>query len=256
MVRVELPLNRVEAPYSLSDVRVPLEGYGLYYSVYRAIVKKVEDDFVVVSIPSLGIDELPTRANYHFNLVRPLADGSEKGKSTVHFKPQEGDVLLVAFEGGRLEYPVFLGYLHSSKLDSNFFKEDGKIPDFYIRSRSGHLVVFDDTQNSEKIVIKDKDRTVDITIEKEQLTIKVGEFLIRVKNGEIIEIKGKKIKLWNGNAVEPAVLGEKLVNFLRELLQLLSQHTHPPNSPPTQAAQFASKARELKNLLSKVNTIE
>lgn len=248
--------------YSLGDVRFPLEAYGLYYSVYRAVVKSVDEkaNIIKVSIPSLNISELSVGINYLVNSSRLIAGGRSKGKKVATFQalPRENDVLLVTFEGGNLSYPIILGYLHpTEKADGEFLKDDdGKVYETFFRSRSGHLVVFDDTENSEKIVIENQDKSVKVLIEKDHVNIKVKDFQIDINGGEEIIIEGKKIKLWNKGSVEPAVLGNKLVSFLRELLQLLAQHTHPPNSPPAQASQFAQKIKTLNDLLSKVNSIE
>jgi len=248
--------------YSLSDVRFPLEAYGLYYSVYRAVVKSVDEktNMIKVSIPSLNISELPVSINYLVNSVRSIAGGRSKGKKIATFQvlPRKDDILLVTFEGGNLSHPIILGYLHpTEEADGEFLKDDNdKVYETFFRSRSGHLVVFDDTENSEKIMIENQDKSVKILIEKDHVNIKVKNFQVDIKGDDEIVIEGKKIKLWNKGSVEPAVLGNKLVSFLRELLQLLAQHTHPPNSPPAQASQFAQKIKALNDLLSKVNSIE
>ena len=53
----------------------------------------------------------------------------------------------------------------------------GKVNKRVIKSRSGHVIILDDTQGSEQIIIRDKNAKNDIVIESngDKMTIKVGQ---------------------------------------------------------------------------------
>ena len=79
--------------------------------------------------------------------------GNEMGG---YFLPEVGDEVLVAFENGDIDHPVILGTLWSGKMKPPEKNSDGKNNRRLIKSRSGHLVILDDKNGSEKIEIIDK----------------------------------------------------------------------------------------------------
>lgn len=79
--------------------------------------------------------------------------GNERGG---YFLPEVEDEVLVAFENGDIDHPVILGALWSGKMKPPENNSDGKNNRRLIKSRSGHLVILDDTDGSEKIEIIDK----------------------------------------------------------------------------------------------------
>ena len=122
------------------------------------------------------------------------------GKRGSFFRPEKDDEVLVAFEQGDPNRPYILGSLWS--------KPDPPPPDDgeptknnwrQIKSRSGHILRFDDTSGKEKIEILDKDnkRTVviDASAEKIQITCNPGDVEISAPMGTVkVDAKTVTIK--------------------------------------------------------------
>jgi uncharacterized protein involved in type VI secretion and phage assembly len=102
--------------------------------------------------------------------------GSDRGS---FFLPEAGDHLLVAFEHGDINYPFVLGALWTSGQRPPFDNADGKNNIRAIKSRSGHLLIFDDNdeENKEKIIIK-TNKGYEII-----LNDGAGEILIKTRGG-------------------------------------------------------------------------
>ena len=107
----------------------------------------------------------------HWARIAVLMAGNQRG---TYFLPEIGDEVLVAFENGDIERPFVLGGLwngQDSPPDSN---SDGKNNKRLIKSRSGHIVRFDDTDGAEKIEIIDKSGNNAITFDTANNTIKIA----------------------------------------------------------------------------------
>ena len=234
-----------------------LEQHGLYYGIYRGIIKKYDEKNLQlgIEIPSLGL-EVSIGIDYYYNFAFPFASGV----AGLHFDPKVGDGVYIAFENGCVAYPIILGYFHKanelSGLGNKFDEGDLGRRVLQFKTRSGHEVNFIDEKDKESIEISNHDKSVKVLIQKKKIAITIGEARIYVDEKGNVEIKGKKIKLHNGGTVEPSVLGEQLKNFLAKLLDILTKHTHAPNSPPAQAGEFLRFKMELDKLLSKINEIE
>lgn len=77
---------------------------------------------------------------------------------------------------------------------------------------------------------RDKDRPASLA-EGEACIYSVGKFEIRVAKD--------RVQIGKDGTYETAVVGEKLTEFLTELMTQLIQHTHPaPGAPPTNVAAF------------------
>lgn len=115
---------------------------------------------------------LETDESYWARVVTPMA-GNDMG---VYFIPEVDDEVLVAFIDGNIEYPIIIGSLwnqsdippeSNSNAENNIRK---------IKSRSGHEINFDDSENGNgklellsasghKIVLDDKSGSENILIE-------------------------------------------------------------------------------------------
>lgn len=146
---------------------------------------------VRAKFPSLG-DQLSNWAK----IAAPMA-GNNRG---VFFRPEVGDEVLVAFEMGDPRRPYVLGALWS-KVDTPP-PDDGKPKDNnwrFIKSRSGHILKFDDTQGKERIEIIDKDQrhtiVIDSSGDKIQIICDSGNVEIKATAGKIqIEASEAEIK--------------------------------------------------------------
>ena len=123
--------------------------------------------------------------------------GKERG---FLFLPEIDDEVLVAFEHGDVNYPYIVGMLWNNTdkppagTKSSVLASDKKVVDQrVIRSRSGHLIILDDTQGEEQIIIQDKTEKNTITINSKDnaMTIKAeGDLTIEAGGKLSITSKG------------------------------------------------------------------
>jgi phage protein D/phage baseplate assembly protein gpV len=114
----------------------------------------------------------------------PMA-GPEMG---FYYLPEVNDEVLVGFEHGDVHHPYILGSLWNNrdkppKPNSQVVK-GGKVTERIVKSRSGHVVILDDTDGKEQITIRDKTGKNEIVIDsaKNSMTIKVeGDFTVNAK---------------------------------------------------------------------------
>ncbi len=122
------------------------------YGVVTGLVSNNKDDDglnrVKVTFPWLSEDEESNWAR-----VACFMAGEKRGAL---FLPEVGDEVLVAFEHGDINRPYVIGSLWNGKDKPPLTNGNGKNNVRLIQSRSGHKVIFDDTDGSEKIEIKDK----------------------------------------------------------------------------------------------------
>jgi uncharacterized protein involved in type VI secretion and phage assembly len=184
--------------------------YGAVIGVVTSVEDPDETGRVRVAYPWLQDDVESPWAR----IVSFMA-GGDRGAV---FRPEVGDEVLVVFEHGDMRRPYVLGGLWNG---SDAMPEDrGADADNNIRlikSRSGHTIVFDDSDGSEVITVNDKHGN---TIEL---------------NSDGVIIHSEAIKIGSDGASEGLVLGNAF-------MELFNQHTHPtgvgPSGPPTE--QMAS----------------
>jgi uncharacterized protein involved in type VI secretion and phage assembly len=96
------------------------------------------------------------------------------------------DEVLIAFERGEAHRPYIIGSLWNGKdkpMQAAYADENTTV---MIQTRSGHQIVLDDKNGSEKIVIADKSGKRTVTFD-----VKQKKFLIEAKEGDV-EIKAEK----------------------------------------------------------------
>lgn len=95
-------------------------------------------------------------------LVTPMA-GRQRG---LVLRPEKGDEVLVAFEQGDPERPYVLGALWSNPDRPPEGEPDPASNHWrFFRSRSGHLLKFDDTPGAERVEIEDRDAKLRLVID-------------------------------------------------------------------------------------------
>ncbi len=127
-------------------------------------------------------------------LATPMA-GSGRGWM---FLPEVNDEVVIAFEHGDIHRPFIIGALWNStdsppKKNSEVVKS-GKVAEHILKSRSGHIIILDDSEGAEKIVIRDKTNKNEIIIDSKANTIdiNVGKDLKSKAQGDTtIETTGK-----------------------------------------------------------------
>jgi uncharacterized protein involved in type VI secretion and phage assembly len=128
-------------------------------------------------------------------LVTPMG-GKNRG---LFLRPEKEDEVFVAFEQGEPRRPYILGSLWSQedpppKDDGNQKKNNWR----FIRSRSGHLLKFDDTDGAERIEIIDKTGQHSVTIDASGKKISIvcgdGNIEINAPAGKL-SVDAKEISL-------------------------------------------------------------
>jgi phage baseplate assembly protein V len=169
-----------------ADLTVPQNGDCMpLYGVFIGIVTNNQDPEslgrVKVRFPWLAEEVESTWAR----IATPMA-GNNRG---MYLLPEVDDEVLVAFEGGLPEFPYILGALWNGQDLPPENNDDGENNLRSLKSRSGHIIRFDDTDGSEKIEIIDSSGNNSITIDTTNNTIAIAadaDITIQSNNGKLI----------------------------------------------------------------------
>ena len=144
---------------------------------------------VKVKYPSLSADHASDWAR----VVVP-GGGAERG---MEFLPEINDEVLVGFELGDVHCPYVLGGLWNGKdappKKSQEVVSGGKVQQRLIRSRSGHLILLDDTDGGGGITVQDRGgNKVFINSQDNSLTVTMnGDTSVSTKGTMTFEATGK-----------------------------------------------------------------
>jgi uncharacterized protein involved in type VI secretion and phage assembly len=139
------------------------------------------------------------------NWARLATIGAGKDRG-IFFTPEVDDEVLIAFEQGDVNHPYVVGALWNSKDKPP--KGESRVlgakttNERIIRSRSGHLIILDDTKGAEKITIQDKTKKNSIVFDSKakSMTIKAegdltleagGKFIMKSKQDFSLDSKTK-----------------------------------------------------------------
>ncbi len=107
-------------------------------------------------------------------LATPMA-GSGRGWM---FLPEVNDEVVMAFEHGDIHRPYIIGALWNTSDNppkkNNEVVKSGKVAEHILKSRSGHIIILDDSDGQEKIVIRDKTNKNEIIIDSKTNTININ----------------------------------------------------------------------------------
>ena len=144
---------------------------------------------VKINLPGVAEDE----GGHWARLAAPMA-GDGRG---MFFLPEKDDEVLVAFEQGDVTRPYVLGALWNGKDKPPEANLDGQNNLRLIKSRSGHLIRFDDSDGGEKIEIIDKSGENSLTIDTKSNSISIKsakDVIIEAPQGKI-SLSAKSIEL-------------------------------------------------------------
>lgn len=143
---------------------------------------------VKVKFPWLSDDHESNWAQVAMPMV-----GKEWG---VQFIPEVEDTVLVAFEQGDINYPYVIGSLYNGEDKPPEVNSDGKNNIRVIKSRSGHIIEFDDTDGSEKLTIKDNSgkQVIVFDTKNSAMTINCGGETTFESSGDY-KIKGANVEI-------------------------------------------------------------
>ncbi|MEE8392261.1 MAG: VgrG-related protein [Anaerolineae bacterium] len=157
-----------------------VNGRNRIYGVVTAKVTSLEDPEelgrVQVMFPWLPKYKEADLASNWARIATPMG-GAERG---FFFLPEVDDEVLVAFEHGDVNYPYIVGMLwnHKDKPPvgtANILADDKKkVNQRILRSRSGHLIILDDTEGEEQIIIQDKTEKNSIVINSKENTMTIN----------------------------------------------------------------------------------
>lgn len=162
--------------------------------IVTGIVSSLEDPDglgrVQVTFPHLGNQ----KSNWA-RLASPMA-GAQRG---LFMRPEKDDEVLVAFEQNDPRRPYILGSLWSTKDKPP--KDDGKPKENnirFLRTRSGHVLRFDDTKGKEKIEIISNDSkrkiVIDTSSDKIQIVCDKGDIEVTAGGNLKVEAAAVEIK--------------------------------------------------------------
>jgi uncharacterized protein involved in type VI secretion and phage assembly len=214
---------------------------GRYFGKYRGQVTDNNDPDnlgrVKANVPRLLGDEETGWALPAF----VYGGTTEQGLFAV---PDIGAGVWIEFEGGDLSYPIWSG----TWFTSGAIPESAQVSTKVFKTKSGHKMVFDDDGDSLEITDSNGN-----SVSMDSNTVKVAA------GGALkVIIDAPQIELIDG-ATSPLVLGDQLVQYLNQLVQMFNSHMHPGEAtavgPVTPAPPAPPLQPPTPSLLStKVNT--
>lgn len=177
------------------------EKRGHFYGMVVGVVTNNQDPEsmhrVKVRFPWLSDDYESNWAR----VVSPMA-GKDRG---VYFLPEVDDEVVVAFQHGNIDHPYVLGAVWNGKDTAPESNQDGENNMRAMKSRSGHVVRFNDTSGGEAIEIIDKTGNNKIVIDTTQNSIAIeaqGDITIKSATGKVTISAAKGIELTSQAGVE------------------------------------------------------
>ncbi len=152
---------------------------------------------------------LPAHGNIASDWVRvavPIA-GKSRG---MFFIPDVNDEVLIVFLHGDVRFPVVIGALWNSTDPAPVDNGDGKNNLRMIRSRSGHAVIFDDTQGKEAFTFVDSTGTNSLVIEAGTNTVTISaqqDITLSAPKGTI-RLNAKAIDMSSSDTAKLAASGD------------------------------------------------
>ncbi len=196
----------------------------------RAIVRSNEDPDalgrVKVEYPSFRGDS-GTRPSEWARLCLPYASDNHG----MWFIPEVGDEVIVLFEGGNPDHPIVMGSLYSAKRPTPKMGKPGdgnrdkKNTLNAIKTRSGHTLLFDDSEGSEEVLIHHKEGS-DIKLSSSGIELKH-------KSGTSILITDSGVRIENAKSIELGKGASEALIKGKQFMQLFNSHVHPYGSGST-----------------------
>jgi phage baseplate assembly protein V len=188
----------------LSALLTPSARADRFYGVVVGIVtnNKDPDDLhrVKVRFPWLSND-----VESHWARVAAPMAGKNRG---LYFLPEVDDEVLVAFEHGQVDHPYVVGSLWNGKDNAPESNADGENNHRTLRSRSGHVLRFNDKSGNETIEIIDKTGNNKVVIDSANNSITIeakSDITIKSSTGKLtMQANGIEMKSQMGVSVEAA----------------------------------------------------
>ncbi len=126
--------------------------------------------------------------------------GQSEGVTGTYFVPEIGDEVFVEFEQGNPARPYVVGSNYHGSIAPDFADPDNNLK--AIKTRSGHILQFDDTDGDESILITDKkDNLIKITTKESNIFI-TGNNNVQVNAGNDVLVEaGKNVNVNAGDSI-------------------------------------------------------
>ncbi len=186
-----------------------------YFGKYRGIVRENEDPEQLGRIRALVPDVLGENVLSEWALPCTPYTGDRQGQYMI--PPVEAGVW-IEFEAGDVSRPIWTGcWWASNELPTDNAGTTAAPPLKIIRSGKGLMVTLDD--GSQTITVSDQDGS-------NMVEIKVQEGKITVKGALKAVVEAPLIELVE-NSTHPVVFGDRLLQYLNQLVTLYNSHMHP-----------------------------
>jgi hypothetical protein len=268
-------------PTTNVDISTKLDGYGVYYKGQTGIhnLKMHEGDNLIQSrfgqsIRFSGYNN-PTRAFSPTIIIRnketSLNQGADKAKISVE-EDINRDGSSIVLSSGEYQLPFQPGNLNEkgiSDWNENAYPATWQKGTFPAKLVGDQILI-----NSGRIIISSKSAEMLFYSKKDYGFISEGTLHINNRSGIrasvgdkiLIKTNDQDIKFLTGNGkidlgdvnLEPLVMGNKLVNILKDLITLITQQQYlTPSGPsaegPVNKPQFDALASKLQTILSALN---
>ena len=178
-----------------------------FYGVVVGVVTNNQDPDdmhrVKVRFPWLSKDTERVESNWA-RVAAPMTGGG-RGQ---YFLPEVDDEVLVAFEHGQIDHPFVVGSLWNGRDTAPESNADGQNNNRTIKSRSGHVLRFNDKAGGETIEIIDRTGSNKIIIDSAANTITIqaqSDITIKSTTGKLtMQANGIEMKSQLGVSVEAA----------------------------------------------------
>ena len=156
---------------------------GSVYGVVIGIVSSIDDPDGLGRV-RVKYPWLHDKSESPWARVVSFMAGQDRGAV---FRPELEDEVLIMFEHGDMRVPYIIGSLWNGKDTIPGKKgEDADNNVRFIKSRSGHLIILDDTEGSEKIEVIDKGGNNKIVIQEKSIEISSSkDITISAPSGKI-----------------------------------------------------------------------
>ncbi len=175
-----------------------------YYGVAEGLVVEVNDDGQEGRVKL----KFPWFDSNHVSDWCRVSQFYAGGGYGAFFVPEVDDEVLVAFIHGDIRQPIVVGGLYNGKDKPCTHRARNK-DEKLIRTKSGHMIVLDDTSSEEKIVIVDKDekRRIEINTTEQCITIQSTGGKIRLEANQI-EIHAQQSLKLTSATIEATATGD------------------------------------------------
>jgi uncharacterized protein involved in type VI secretion and phage assembly len=142
----------------------------------------------------------------------------------LYMVPEPDTGVWVEFEAGDPSYPIWVGcFWADGQAPKNERDANAAPPLKIIRSRKGLMVTLDDDKQVITVSDKEGDNIITIQVQQGKVTVKgTTKVVVEAPQIELVE-----------NATHPVVFGDKLLQYLAQIVAVYQGHTHNPPAVPT-----------------------